>query len=408
MDMRSATSVQRRRHLKLPKRRWHVLGALALIGVSAALIGAFILSSPPDIDANTSGDLVLEPIPQPLASTNLNSDETALPDLLAGDVEPGENPTALAVTAPKTDALGNTIGDASGANQPSPPQNTPPPPQTEGPKTILIDGQAIIGGSNTLFPELSTGGPNGPLPKRTADGNTALKAYSRPTRRVASRKPVSLVIGGLGINPALTDRAIDILPADVTLSFAAHSRGLQNWINKARTDGHEVLIEIPMESVGYNRSEPGAEYTLKAGDPQANERHLHWLLSRGQGYFGVINYNGDQFLTRADAAAKTLDRFSQSGLGFIADGSFDTPTLPTLTRSVGLPFAQGFGVIDPNPEEALIAAELSKLGQEAASETAPIGVGFAYPETLAAVNKWIETLPEQSLQLVPASYNLVQ
>jgi polysaccharide deacetylase 2 family uncharacterized protein YibQ len=404
MDTRPSTSVQRRQRLKLPRRRWHVLGALTALLCAGLLIAFFLRAPAPNIDTNISGDLVLDPIPQPLAFTNLNSDETALPDLLAGDVEPGENPTELALATPKTDALGNVIGASPEPAAPSP--TTRATSGVDGPKTILIDGKPIIGGSTELYSNLTTPGPYGPLPIKSADGNSALQAYSRPSRLVPSREPVSLVIGGLGVNRQLTQRAIDVLPADVTLSFAAHSNDLQNWIMKARADGHEVLIEIPMESMGFNPNDPAATRTLKAGDVQANKRHLDWLLSRAQGYFGVINYNGDRFLTRADAAAKTIDRFAQSGLGMISDGDFLTPTLPPLAQSVGLPYAKGFGLIDPEPNVQLITLELDRLASTAANGTSPIGVGFAYPETLQAVTAWIDTLPGQSLQLVPASYQL--
>ncbi len=404
MHTGSSKIVQRRRSLKLPKRRWHVLGALILLGGTTAVLATIALSPPPEFDPNISGDIALQPIPQPLASTNLNKDEAALPDLLVGDVAIGENPTALMVAAPKTDALGNVIGGAAGENT----NRTANAITTPQPKTILIDGRPITGASNEIYPELVKNGPFGPLPQRTANGNSVLKAYARPVSLQPNRQPVSLIIGGLGVNRGVTQQAIDALPADVTLSFAAHSSGLQGWIDKARADGHEVLIEIPMDSNAFNPSEPGAARTLKAGNANVNNRHLDWLLSRGQGYFGVINFNGDTFLTRSDAAAKTLDRFSQSGLGFISDGAFATPSLPALAQSVGLPYKAGFGLIDPEPDTAVIRSELSKLATIASSGDAPVGVGFAYPETLETVNEWLRKLPDESLQLVPASYTLTR
>ena len=145
---------------------------------------------------------------------------------------------------------------------------------------------------------------------------------------------------------------------------------------------------------------------LKAGETDQNKENLDWLLSRAQGYFGIINYNGDAFLTRADAAAPTLNRLSDSGLAFISDGAFTAPSLDALAQSVGLPYTAGFGLIDPEPKSALIEIELSRLASQSAEGHTPVGVGFAYPETISSVKRWIDDLPGQSLELVPASATL--
>ena len=402
MNDESSHIITRRRHLKLPKRRWHILGALVVLTLFSAIIYTLFESPAPQNDPFISGDISLPEIQQPLVSTNLNSDFNALPDLLAGDVAEGENPTELKVTQPKTDALGNTIK----ASDDVPSLTAPKTPEPAGPKTIRIDGQAINGANVEMFSELSQQGPFGPLPRKGVSGKTSFTAYQRAPIRQASGQPLSIIIGGLGINAGITETAISLLPADVTLSFAAQSQGLQGWLNKARKDGHEVMIEIPMESETFNPSEPGATRTLKANNPSANKRHLDWLLSRAQGYFGVTNYNGDKFLTRSDAAAITLNRFSESGLAFISDGAFSTPALETLATSVDLPYKRGFGVIDPVQNKTLIASELSRLTLSAKSGKHPVGIGFAYPETLEALSDWIKTLPNESLYLTPASASI--
>jgi polysaccharide deacetylase 2 family uncharacterized protein YibQ len=202
----------------------------------------------------------------------------------------------------------------------------------------------------------------------------------------------------------LTQDAIQTLPADVTLSFAAHSVGLQEWINTARADGHEILIEIPMESANFDPAEPGADRALRISLPPAeNGRRLDWMLSRAQGYAGLINFNGDSFLTRTDVAAPYMDRLSQTGIGFFTDGAFETPTLPALAKSVRQPIKVGHGLIDPDPIPRVISARLSGLGDAAKSGSHPVGVGFAYPETLAEIQNWIGTLDAQNLQLAPAT-----
>src|SRR6185369_16547064 len=132
---------------------------------------------------------------------------------------------------------------------------------------------------------------------------------------------VALVIGGLGLNAKATRQAIEQLPPEVTLSFVPYADGLQGWIDLARSNGHEVLLEAPMEPLDYPQNDPGP-YTLMAQDPPGETtKRLEMLLSRATGYFGVTNYLGGRFLTSDSAMGVFGNALHQRGLGFIDDGS---------------------------------------------------------------------------------------
>jgi len=411
--------VKRRTGPHLPSRRRHFLLACLFLLTIIAALAAITLGRGRVDDAISKGDLAIAPPPMPEPSDSLNGQSDALPDLLAGEVAMGENPTEA------LDALGNPVdpnrnpepnspiagavtqkpvtplaGETSAVNQPG------------APKTILIDGSPISTlGADALppapIPGLSGAGTFGLLPKIGPNGERSVTHYNRPFKASPGKKPVSVIIGGLGVNRGVTQRAIDTLPADVTLAFAAHSRDLQGWINKARAAGHEVLLEIPMESADFNAAEPGANRTLMASrNSGANKRNLEFMLSRAQGYYGIINYNGDVFLTRADQAAPVLDRLSKTGLGFIFDGASQAPSLKALSASASLPYAQAYNLLDLDRDKTKIQGELSRLANHSKSEGRSIGVGFAFPETVESVAEWTRTLDAKGLVLAPASFTL--
>jgi len=373
----------RRTSLALPSTSKHILMAGSVLALGLALPILAVATFGDAEDAKSEGLLALAPLPPVETLTALDDMTLATPDLLAGDVPDGVNPTDAIQAEAAPNALAST---------------GPEPKRIEiTPSTRALPRAPIAG--------LTRQSAFGPVPSKRA-GN-ALLAYKRPFQRQAGKQPVSLIIGGLGVNRSLTQDAIQSLPADVTLSFAAHSVGLQDWVNTARADGHEVLIEIPMESGNFDPTEPGANRALRTALPPAeNGRRLDWMLSRAQGYAGLINFNGDAFLTRADAAAPYMDRISQTGLGFLTDGAFEAPALPALASSVRQPFKVGHGLIDPDPIGRVISARLSGLSQTATSGTHPVGVGFAFPETLAEVQAWIATLDAQNLQLAAATAGL--
>ncbi|GLQ19273.1 divergent polysaccharide deacetylase family protein [Algimonas porphyrae] len=383
---------QRRRALSLPRRRSHIIASITFFAAVIAL--PFLLSSwiGSPSDAEPRGSVRLE---TPIAETqiaDLDLDEALLPDLLSDIVPVGENPTE----GIERDALGNPIDDnpkvAASAAQPTRSSGSP---RTNTLKAPPLD------------PSLTRDSRFGPIPGPNTDGLTPLRAYQSQPVPVGDRSPVALIVGGLGVQSALTRRTIDELPPEVTLSFAAHAPGLQDWIDRARAAGHEVLLEVPMESETFNANEPGADRAMRVGASVSdNRRNLHHLLSRAKGYIGVINYNGDLFLRRSDVVAPVLAELTASGLGFVSDGAFDTPSLSALSASVNLPFAEGFGLIDPQPDPQIIQSRLDALTIAAKDEPGLIGVGFAYPQTIDAVKGWTATLAAEGLILVPASASL--
>ena len=405
----------------LPSRKKHALLAICFItvfvGFSLIAIRAFGSAN----DAKTQGLVAIAPFPLPPSADSLNGDSNALPDLLAGDVPEGVNPTETIIAAVETpskitDALGNPVGGnpVDDDTTPAPDRATPQPTIAalgvglSGPRVITIDGKPIDGSGQALPPApiagLTTISPFGQVPAISPAGLTPLAAYKRPFTPTPGREPVSIIIGGLGVNSALTDRAINDLPANVTLAFAAHAPGLSQLVAKARSRGHEVLIELPFESADFDSSLIGSSRTLMVTqNTSANPRNLSWLLSRAQGYFGVTNYNGDVFLARTDATAPLLDKLARSGLGFVFDGSISAPALSSLAITAKLPFASGYTLIDTVQDSSIIQSELARLSAAASSGISPIGVGFTYPETITAVKIWADDLEAQGLELAPAS-----
>lgn len=376
-----------------PRSLWlHALWAFILLAAVVSGIAAAVTVLGKASDAIPEQRIALSPLPGLDDPNMLNSQNGTLPDLLGDSVPEGVNPTD---TGPQIDALGNPIGGGLAGGNDN--QNSPQTP-------VVMSG--AVGLMPAPISALQKNSPFGPIPTIASDGRKAVTLYARPARVAPGTQPVALIIGGLGINRALTERAINELPADVTLSFAAHARDLQSQINAARAKGHEVLLELPMESTIFNADEPGADRALRVtGDnPKvSNLRNLDWLLSRAGGYFGVTNYNGDAFLMRSDAVVPIMSRLSDSGLGFVFDGSSQAPSLPTLSSASALPFAKGFTLIDETAERGFILDALSALTAEAQAGRAPIGIGFTYAQTLDSVKAYTDGLAALNLSLVPAS-----
>jgi uncharacterized protein len=280
------------------------------------------------------------------------------------------------------------------------------PGETAGPNEVVftLPGGGLVdgaGGARQGLPAapiagLSAPGPGGGLlPVIGPDGRTVAQAYARPF--VSNGAPrVALIVGGLGLNPQTTRAAIETLPPEVTLSFAPYAEDLQGWIDMARSAGHEVLLEAPMEPADYPANDPGPYTLLAGGKPEETNRKLEWLLSRATGYFGVTNYLGSRFLNSEPAMAAFGSALSRRGVAFIDDGQ-------GRRRGGGLMRASADAIIDDQLSADAINKSLASLEQGAFRSGQALGSGFAYPVTLTAVARWAQSLPGRGLQLAPAS-----
>jgi len=242
---------------------------------------------------------------------------------------------------------------------------------------------------------LSQPGPNGPLPVIASDGRTAFSAYARPFSP-DGRPRVALIVGGLGLNTPATRAAIEALPPEVTLSFSAYAEGLQGWIDLARADGHEVLLELPMEPEDYPQNDTGP-YTLLAGsDIDELDRRMNWLLGRATGYYGVSNYLGTAFFASDASMTPFMQRLRSRGLAFIDDGQ-------ARSRQGAYARASANRIIDEAQDAASILAALNGLEATARANGQALGTGYGFAVTVATAVRWTQGLNERGIQLAPAS-----
>ncbi len=275
-------------------------------------------------------------------------------------------------------------------------------PMTDAPGSVPKPASAVLnlsGGDSTLV-EMSN---IGPLPRIAPDGRKPMDVYARAYDTAADPRPkVAIVVGGLGFGKAVTDAALERLPADVTLAIAPQAPSVASDIAAARAKGHEVLLEIPMEPHDYPSTDPGFQ-TLTVGAKAKNTLRLRWLMSRVTGYAGLINTFGDKFLAGKDEAQFVMVEAAQRGLFFVEAGAGEQSVARQAAGSAGAPFARIDTAIDKTPTREAIDAALAGLEASAKKRGAAIGVAGALPNTVDRVATWIASLDEKGIALVPVS-----
>ncbi len=236
-----------------------------------------------------------------------------------------------------------------------------------------------------------------------AEGLKPFTAYAAEADRIkAAKMPVvAIVVGGLGVGAAKTTDAIMKLPAAVTLAFTPYGSDPAKLVERARTQRHEILLQIPMEPFDYPDNDPGPQTLLTTLAPEQNLDRLYWHLSQFQGYAGIANFMGGRFVVTDAAMQPIVREAAKRGLGYLDDGSAPRSVAPSLAAGQAMPFAKADFSIDAVPTAGEIDRLLTKLEVVAKERGTAVGVASALPISIERIGVWIKTLESHGIMLVP-------
>jgi uncharacterized protein len=328
-------------------------------------------------------------IPLPPASAAKPSTSAALPP-----------PAAPALPAPAP----------SGASQPTPaPASAEPPQQVALPPAPATKPQVSAPAKvEPLFPApdpaLVERSAIGPLPTVGPDGRKPWQVYARPFDRSDRRPRIAVLVTGLGLSGAATEAAINDLPGGVTLGFNPYAPQINDWIERARAAGHEVLLSLAMEPSDYPRVDPGPHTLLVSLNRQQNLERLQWVLSRVTGYVGVVTSAGSRFTTSQGDLLPVLDEIKRRGLMFVDSRATDRSVAGSLAKSIGLPRAVSDVALDQQQvSRDAIDQRLQQLEAQARQSGTALGLGEVYPVTIERLALWIPGLERKGVALAPVS-----
>lgn len=276
----------------------------------------------------------------------------------------------------------------------------------EAPSSIVI---RVPGNPDKLAPapdkRLTERGRQGILPKIGPDGARPLDVYARsvtpPPGKVVGR--IAIVMGGMGLSQSLTSDAVAKLPGPVTLAFAPYGTDIERQVGRAREDGHEVLLQVPMEPFDYPDNDPGPHTLTATATAAETLDRLQWVMSRFPGYVGVVNYMGGKFTAREGSVGPVLREIAGRGLMILDDGSSARSLVPSLAQSIKMPAAKADVTVDSVPKASTIDDQLARLETIAREKGTAVGMASGLPVSIERIAAWAKGLESRGFQLVPVS-----
>lgn len=352
---------------------------LLLLGGLGALVGYVVfLPEPEHTEPHAMRLLVLDLPPETPAGQEMASQ--APPPATDKPVEPGTEPgpAQVAEAPPKVEAPLPEQQQASAE------------PKAAEPETPAKEPQATQEAALPRAPEL--------------EAMPAWKRHAQPFEAQDTRPRIAVVITGLGLSSAATEAAIKGLPGPISLSFTPYSRRLNEWIALARVNGHEVLLDLPMEPTSYPNDDPGPQALLTALSSRQNLDRLDWALRRATGFVGVTAVMGSRFLASEEHMMPILTELKERGLLFLDNRDSETSVAGPLAQKLGVANAVNDRFLDrAQASRVAIDARLVQLERIAQTDGFAVAIGQPYPVTIERLQEWAAEVQTRGFVLAPLS-----
>lgn len=263
-----------------------------------------------------------------------------------------------------------------------------------------------VSAPDAALQEPSAAFPGAMLPRIGADHRRPSQAYAAAFNHADRRPRIAILLGGYAMSEMDSMEAATALPAAVSFAVSPYAHRADRLLEAARLAGHELLVEIPMEPLGFPLNDAGDRALLTGLPPAQNQERLEWALSRFTGYVGATNaldgMRGERLAASVQLAA-VLHDLSERGLLFVdAAASLPAPlpergALPYEGRPVDV-------VIDDPAVRPEIEARLAQLEGIAHDRGAALGLaGLPRPVTVGRIAAWAATLGSRGFVLVPVT-----
>ena len=325
------------------------------------------------------------------------------------------NAGAKSETLPAVISGGGIVGPTAQQPQSATQAQSPAAPPASAAKTItIIDGStgkrqevaipSVRDARAPLEQRLLETSRHGPIPRIAPDGLRPAEAYAQGLNPLQARKTgprIAVIVGGLGVSSNVTKQAMEKLPAAITLAFLPYGTDAESLATNARATGHEILLHTPMEPFDYPDNDPGPQTLLSSLGGDQNLDRLTWLMSRLQGYVGLVNYMGARFTSSEPSLAPVLKDVAHRGLIYIDDGSSSRSLAGQVAAVSNLPFAKAEVVLDSVPTPTHIDGALARLEALARQHGSAVGFASAQPVSIDRIAQWAKGAEARGFVLVP-------
>lgn len=238
-------------------------------------------------------------------------------------------------------------------------------------------------------------------PERDENADATWRKYAAtPVFVPENNVKVVLVIDDLGIVKGATQEMIN-MDAPLTLSFLPYASNIAAQVDEAYAKGHDILVHIPMEPKG--NADPGPHALLSSTSASEQMDSIDYNLSQFSHYVGINNHMGSHFTEDAEAVSRLLNVVKEKGLLVLDSKTTNHSVLEGMAVDKNIPATNRDVFLDNNRDVPSIMAQLAELERIAKRDGTALAIGHPYPQTVDALKRWIPTLADKGITIIPIS-----
>lgn len=213
---------------------------------------------------------------------------------------------------------------------------------------------------------------------------------------------VAIIVDDLGADLAMMQDLLDLqlnLTAAV-LPNVPHARAVAEL---AHSEGHEVLLHIPMEPKNFPTVNPGSQALMVDLSTTEVQNRLRGYLDTVPWITGANNHMGSRFTESRKGMQEVLQILKEQGLFFVDSRTTAGSVAVTEAKRLNLAYAERDLFLDNEISEAAIRTQIRKLIKIAKEKGSAIGICHPHLETYAALKKEAPGFAAAGVNLVSIS-----
>lgn len=222
------------------------------------------------------------------------------------------------------------------------------------------------------------------------------------TEEIVSNQPkIVLIINNLGLNQTSTERAL-AMPAEITIGFSPYASKISDYANIARKNKHDILINLPLDPSNIN--DDAGPYALLVDLPEGeNKRRLETVISLIDQVDGVYTVDEEKFTTPLKSLNIIYNNIIKKNILFVYGQGNQNTSLFQYAKAEKLPLLINDLVIDKKLSVEDINLSLQRLEELAVKNNYAIGMANGFPITLNILEKWVTSLENKNIKLIPVT-----
>ncbi len=214
---------------------------------------------------------------------------------------------------------------------------------------------------------------------------------------------IAILMDGLG---TLKSIEASNFPPEISLGTTLYNESAHNDL----INTNDVLLNIPLESKDNSTSNSDSQTLLISNSNEENIQKLSNILDNLKENQAVYTSSDELYTSSEKNAQLLLSQLKHRNLIYLCGKQDQNSTIYQLAEKMSFHILANDVILDEEISPEAINENLLKMEKIAKQRGYAVAIGSLYPLTLELLLKWIPSLEEKGIKIVPIHdfYNIIQ